>query len=149
MQIDLYKNSKIPIQHKKKYFLGQIFKLFFCSILNLNWPKTSIFANYRKNPSKWLIGTTKMIQKWAPFAFPCFSVKVLKKRIIVLWTGLVGIMQQPNMLFVCACSRTTYSVHQFQSAVYYTSRQILKLPFEILWTNPNCPNVPLGPNMSI
>ena len=24
-----------------------------------------------------------MIQKWASFAFPCFSVKVLKKRIIV------------------------------------------------------------------
>ena len=57
MQIYLYKNVKISFLHE--------FFFFFRSILNLNWFKTLIFANYRKKPSKWLIFTTKIIEKFA------------------------------------------------------------------------------------
>ena len=77
MQIYLYKILKFSFHVKKK--IRSKFQILFRSILNLNWIKTSIC----KNPSKWVIYTTKMIQKQGPFAFPCFSVKVLKKRIIV------------------------------------------------------------------
>ena len=51
----------------------------------LNYIKCSIFANYCKNPSKWLICTIKMIQKRAPFVIPCCTIKVLKKRNTVDW----------------------------------------------------------------
>ena len=51
----------------------------------LNYNKYSIFAIIAKNPSKWLICTTKMIQKRTPFVIPCCTIQVLKKRNTVDW----------------------------------------------------------------
>ena len=80
MQVYLHKNSKILIPCEKKN-RGKKILFLVNSWFRLN--KNLNYLNYRKNPSKWWICTTKMIEKWAPFANSCQTVKVLKKRIIV------------------------------------------------------------------
>ena len=65
MHIYLYKNSKIQFFHQKKFF----FLIFFFISLKFESQFTLIAANYRKFPYKWVLLSTKMIQKWCFFAY--------------------------------------------------------------------------------
>ena len=65
MHIYLYKNSKIQFFHQKKILILIFFLIFF----KFESQFTLIAANYRKFPYKWVILSTKMIQKWCFFAY--------------------------------------------------------------------------------
>ena len=54
--------------------------------------------NYRKNPTKWVIFTTKMIQKWVPFAnsFQAIKFRKMNGNFVSLWSDLIPIFGDLN-----------------------------------------------------
>ena len=53
------------------------------SIFISSCPKSNLILNYSKNPSKWVISTTKIVEKRAPFVKPCQTIFFFSKRTYV------------------------------------------------------------------